>query len=82
MSRAHHKDIRIGTLAPFANGVEYLDKAANLGFESFELTLWRFIDDVDIEAFAKKALEVLDGRAIISSIGIYGNPLQDGRKLP
>lgn len=77
MSRAHHQDIRIGTLAPFANGIEYLDKIAALGFESIELTLWRFIDDVDLKGFAKQALDVLDGRAIISSVGIYGNPLQD-----
>ncbi len=77
MNREHHQDIRIGTLAPFSNGVDYLRAILPHGFESFELTLWRFIDQVNLEEFAKEALDALGDKAEISSIGIYGNPLQD-----
>jgi sugar phosphate isomerase/epimerase len=79
MSRANHSDIRIGTLAPFANGLNYLAQVVEHGFESFELTLWQFIDNVDLEGFAKGIPDVLEDRAVISSVGIYGNPLQDER---
>lgn len=79
MSRIDHQDIRIGTLAPMASGAAYLRQVVPHGFESFELTLWQYIGDVDLEATAKECLDVLGDQAIISSVGIYGNPLQDER---
>lgn len=77
MSRIDHQDIRIGTLAPMDKGAAYLRQVVEHGFESFELTLWRFIGDVDLKALAKETKDALAGRAIVSSLGIYGNPLQD-----
>ena len=77
MSRTNHQDIRIGTLAGFSNGVDYLRKILPHGFESFELTMWAYAKDIDFENFAKEAQDALGDQAIISSLGIYGNPLQD-----
>lgn len=77
MSRENHQDIRIGTLAGFASGVDYLRQILPHGFESFELTTWAYIGEVNLEEFAKQAAGVLGDKAIVSSLGIYGNPLQD-----
>ncbi len=77
MSRENHQDIRIGTLAGFGLGTDYLRAILPHGFESFELTLWQYVGDIDLEERAKEVLGVLDDRAIVSSLGIYGNPLQD-----
>lgn len=72
-----HQDIRIGTLAPMDKGAAYLKQIIPHGFESFELTLWQYVGDVDLEKTAKECLDACADKAIISSVGIYGNPLQD-----
>jgi sugar phosphate isomerase/epimerase len=77
MTRENHQDIRIGTLAPFSNGTDYLRQIIPHGFESFELTLWQYIGEVDLDAFAAELPDVLGDDAVISSLGIYGNPLTD-----
>lgn len=77
MSRAHHRDIRIGTLAPMDRGVEYLAQILPHGFESFELNLWQYVGDVNLEETAKSVLDLLGDDAEVSAVGIYGNPLQD-----
>lgn len=77
MSRAHHQDIRIGTLASLSKGAEYLSQIIGHGFESFELTLWRAVDGIDLEEKAKEVLDCIGDDAVISSLGIYGNPLMD-----
>lgn len=58
-------------------GANYLKQILPHGFESFELTLWQYIGDIDLERLAKESLDVIGDQAIISSVGIYGNPLQD-----
>lgn len=77
MSRADHQDIRIGTLAPMAKADTYLPQIIDHGFESFELTLGRYIEDVDLQGMASKVKGIVEGKAIISSVGLYGNPLTD-----
>lgn len=77
MSRINHQDIRIGTLAPMDRGADYLKQMVVHGFESFELTLWQYIGDVDLARLASESKDALAGRAVVSSVGIYGNPLQD-----
>lgn len=77
MNRENHQDIRIGTLAGMAGAPEYLAQIVDHGFESFELTNWQYLNGMDLAEVAKKTLEVIEGKAIISSVGIYGNPLQD-----
>ncbi len=70
-----HKDIRIGTLAPLDRGAEYLGHILSHGFESFELTCGS-ADGIDLEATAHEVQDLLGDQAIISSLGIYSNPLQ------
>lgn len=77
MSRANHQDIRIGTLAGFSNGLDYIKYLVPLGFESFELTLWQYVADHNLESWARQLPDILGNKAVISSLGIYGNPLQD-----
>ncbi len=77
MSRDNHQDIRIGTLAGMNLGAKYLEQILPHGFESFQLTLWQYIGDIDLDALAKQALDAIGDDAVISSVGIYGNPLQD-----
>jgi len=79
MPAAGHADIRIGTLAGFNLGPDYLRATVVHGFESYELTAWQYLGDIDLEEAAKRSLEALNGRALISSVGIYGNPLQDAQ---
>jgi sugar phosphate isomerase/epimerase len=77
MSREHHQDIRIGTLAGLKGAPDYLRQILPHGFESFELTTGADLGDIDFKSLSKEVLDVLQGKAIISSLGIYGNPLQD-----
>lgn len=56
---------------------EYVAQIVDHGFESFELTNWAYIKDFDVAETAKKTLDVLGDKAVISSVGLYGNPLQD-----
>lgn len=79
MDRAHHQDIRIGTLANMAGAPAYLAQILPHGFESFELTNWAKIEIDDLETHARGVLDVLGDRAIISSVGLYGNPLTDAQ---
>jgi sugar phosphate isomerase/epimerase len=72
-----HSDIRIGTLANMSAGANYIKQILPHGFESFSLTFWKEIGDVNVERTAKEVLDVIGDKAIISSIGLYGNPLQD-----
>ncbi len=79
MSTINHQDIRIGTMAGMTNGAKYLQQILPHGFESFELTLWQYVGDVNLANLAKEVKGVLGDQAIVSSLGIYGNPLQDAR---
>lgn len=79
MSRVDHQDIRIGTLAGIENAPDYLRQILPHGFESFELTLGRYVPDMDLSETAKQVQDVLGDKAIVSSLGIYGNPLTDER---
>lgn len=71
-----HNDIRIGTLCSMSDAVKHLPQILPHGFESFSLTFWQKID-VDMEAVAKAVKDILGDKAVISSIGFFGNPLQN-----
>ncbi len=77
MSRVDHQDIRIGTLASMEKGAKYLKQVVEHGFESFELTCWQYLGDIDLPKLAKECADVLGDDAVISSLGVYGNPLID-----
>ncbi len=75
-------DIRIGTLASAAKGANYLRQIIPHGFESFGLTFWQKIGDVNLKVLAKDVKTVLESAStpvqpVISSLGIFGNPLED-----
>lgn len=72
-----HQDIRIGTLVSAAQGAEYIRQILPHGFESFQLTFWQSIGEVDLERTASEVLDVCGDQATISSLGMFGNPLQD-----
>ncbi len=70
-------DIRIGTLVKIENAAAYIKQILPHGFESFSLNLWEKIGDVDLERTAKEVAAVLGNKAVISSLGMFGNPLQN-----
>jgi sugar phosphate isomerase/epimerase len=69
-------DIRIGTLVSASKGAPYIRQILPHGFESFSLTFWQKID-VDFAENAAQVLEACGDSAIISSLGFFGNPLQN-----
>jgi sugar phosphate isomerase/epimerase len=79
-----HHDIRIGTLAPPAQGgIEYLRQVICHGFESFQLNFWKRIPEgFRLDRYAGQVRALFedippDRRPVVSSLGIYGNPLED-----
>lgn len=78
MSRVNHQDIRIGTLASMQGSPNYIRQILPHGFESFELNMWQYVpEDINLIEIASELKDVLGDYATISSLGIYGNPLQD-----
>jgi len=80
-----HKDILIGTLVNANKGVEktvsYIRQIKSHGFESFSLTFWQTLGTTDIIKLADAVMEELDNSgAVISSVCIYGNPLEHSEK--
>lgn len=77
MPRTNHQDIRIGTLAEMNSAETYLPQILDHGFECFELTNWQYLGDQDLIAKAESVKNILGDQAIVSSVGLYGNPLED-----
>ncbi|HXH62402.1 MAG TPA: sugar phosphate isomerase/epimerase [Fimbriimonadaceae bacterium] len=77
MSRVDHKDITIGTLVSMKGSPDYLRQIKGYGFESYQLNMWAHIDDNDLPKIAKEVEQEIAGTAVVSSVGLYGNPLQD-----
>ena len=72
-----HHDIRIGTLLPMSKGANYIRQMLPHGFESFGLTFWKQFQEMDYDRVSKEILETIGDRAVISSITLFGNPLQE-----
>ncbi len=70
-------DIRIGTLVSAGTAsANYIRQILPHGFESFSLTSWQTNKDVDYPKLAAEVHSELEGsEAIISSIAVFGNPL-------
>jgi sugar phosphate isomerase/epimerase len=70
--------VRIGTLARGGERTAaYIREILPHGFESFQINFWRTLAGVNLEKLARLVGEVLAGSgAVISSLGIYGNPLE------
>lgn len=73
--------IRIGTLVEAKAGASYIRQIIPYGFESFSITFWEAIGNINIKKLAMEVKEALGGSgATISSLCIYGNPLETGSK--
>ena len=74
-----HDDIRIGTLVKADGAANYIRQILPYGFESFQLIFSRNLGGVDLTRLAGDVRECLSaqGSAVISSVGVYGNTLQD-----
>jgi sugar phosphate isomerase/epimerase len=70
--------IRIGTLAGGnEHTAAYLREILPHGFESFSITFWRSLGAVNLEKLSGEVNAALgESGAIISSLGVYGNPLE------
>ena len=77
MSTTTHNDIRIGTLAGQGpTTAAYIAAILPHGFESFEINFWQELGSTDLRKVAREVKDVLAGSdAVVSSLGIYGNPL-------
>lgn len=83
--RDNHSDIRIGTLVKGKFDLDsYLAQIIPHGFESFQITFWQHIGDVNpgkLADIVKKAIDATPSpngeKPVISSLGIFGNPLED-----
>lgn len=75
----NHSDIRIGTLVGGgAATADYIRQILPHGFESFQITFWQTIGQTDLARLADEVNDALTGSsAVISSLGIFGNPLMD-----
>lgn len=74
--------IRIGTMAgKGAKTADYIQQILPHGFESFQINFWQTLGGVDPKKLACQVKDVLAGsEAVISCLGIYGNPLMDDDK--
>ena len=82
MSLKSKYDIRIGTLAGKGRrSPGYIKAILPHGFESFQINFWQTLGDIDLSRLAEETKEALEGYdAIVSTLGIYGNPLGDTEK--
>jgi sugar phosphate isomerase/epimerase len=82
MSDIFPMGIRIGTLASGGEKTaEYLRQILPHGFESIGLTFWQTLGNTDLRKLAREAREVCEAHgAAISSLGIFGNPLEEDAK--
>jgi sugar phosphate isomerase/epimerase len=73
------QDIRIGTLVNRGpKSPAYIKEILPYGFESFSLTFWKTLGDTNLKKLANEVKAELAGTdAIISSLGVFGNPLMD-----
>lgn len=69
-------DIRVGTLLGIKDCVTTIPKVLPLGFESFQLNGGWGVGVVDFADIAKKSRDLLGDKAVVSSIGYFGNPIQ------
>ncbi|MER8385173.1 sugar phosphate isomerase/epimerase [Mesorhizobium sp. M0166] len=74
-------DIRIGTMvrANLDDPAAYVRQILPLGFESIQPFFWQTLGGKDIPRLAGELREAIgDADVVISSIGVFGNPLESG----
>jgi len=74
-------DIKIGTLVSSGNVKKVIPKLIPYGFETFSITFWETVGNIDLELMAKEVKDLLAGtNCTISCLSIFGNPLLDNKK--
>ena len=75
--------IRIGTLANGGPGTaDYIQQIKHHGFESYSITWFGSLGDINLKKLADDVHEVLAGTdAVIGSISFFGNPLDPKSKI-
>jgi sugar phosphate isomerase/epimerase len=68
-------DIRIGTMTGIASAVKRIPRLLEHGFESFQLTAGWGVGEVEFERIAGSVREMIEGKALVSALGFYGNPI-------
>ena len=78
----YQEAIRIGTLVNGGAGTaSYIRQILPHGFESFSITFWQTLGDTNLKKLAAEVKDALAGsETIISSLGVFGNPLMDDEK--
>ena len=75
------KDIRIGTMvkAGLDDVAGYVRQILPLGFESIQPFFWQTLHGKDIPRLAGEIREAIgNADVVVSSLGMFGNPLEDG----
>lgn len=77
-SNTSQESIRIGTMAgKKEQTADYIRKILPHGFESFQINFFQTLGAVDLAKLAAEVGGILAGSgAVVSSLGIYGNPLE------
>lgn len=70
-------DIRIGTMVNINKAPSHIPQIIDNGFECFQLTGGFGTFKPDFQRIAGETKAALDGKAIISSLGFFGNPLMN-----
>ena len=78
----YNEKVRIGTLVNIKPGMtDYIREILPHGFESFSLNAWKNTGELDIAQLAAPVKEELgDSGVIISSLGVFGNPLLENEE--
>lgn len=72
----NHTNLRIGTLVGGGDAAHVIPQIGKYGFESYSLTFWQTTGKTDLVETAKRVTEIVaESGAVISTVGIFGNPL-------
>jgi len=82
-AKLNPEKIRIGTIAGGAQSPAFIKQTLQHGFESYSVMFWQTLDGAKLPTLAREVKEALaDSDAVVSSLGAFGNPLDnsDGRQ--
>ncbi|MCY2926815.1 MAG: TIM barrel protein, partial [Planctomycetota bacterium] len=72
--------IRIGTIANGGAAPNFIRQTLPHGFESYSVMFWATLGGAKLPELAKQCHEALAGsKAVVSSLGMFGNPLTDDK---
>ncbi|MFI3324798.1 MAG: sugar phosphate isomerase/epimerase family protein [Clostridia bacterium] len=69
-------EIKIGTLIPGQFAFDWIDPMIDLGFETLEINFHMKLCEGDLNEYAKKVMDKIDGRVSVNTFGLYCNPIQ------